>query len=94
MSDGRRNRRMRNILLDRRFQLKYVGLVLGFSGAISLGLGTFLVRQIKVNSRMLQLDADMDPVFAEQLARSDAQAIAVLVARCCCSTCWSPSARS
>ena len=85
---------MRNILLDRRFQLKYVGLVLGFSGAISLGLGTFLVRQIKVNSRMLQLDADMDPVFAEQLARSDAQAIAVLVARCCCSTCWSPSARS
>ena len=77
---GRRHRRLSNYLLDRRFQLKYVSLVLALSGLISVALGSFLVQQMRENSRMLQLDAELDPVFQEQLAQADAQSVLVLVA--------------
>lgn len=75
----RRHRRVSNYLLNRSFQLKYVGMILGLSIAISFGLGFFLVDQMRENSRMLMLDAEMDPVFQEQLARSDAESMLVLV---------------
>ncbi len=76
----RRHRRVSNYLLNRSFQLKYVGMILGLSIAISFGLGFFLVDQMRENSRMLMLDAEMDPAFQEQLARSDAESMLVLVA--------------
>jgi hypothetical protein len=76
---GRRNRRMSNYLLDRRFQLKYVSMILALSGLISVALGSFLVQQMRENTRMLQLDAELDPVFQEQLAEADATSVLVLV---------------
>jgi len=76
---GRRHRKLSNYLLDRSFQLKYVGMILGLSLLISIALGVFLVDQMRENSRMLQLDAELDPVFQEQLAQADAHQVAVLV---------------
>lgn len=75
---GRRHRRLGNYLLDRGFQLKYVAMILGLSLVISFALGVFLVDQMRENSRMLQLDAELDPVFQEQLARADTEAVLVL----------------
>lgn len=76
---GRKQRRMTNLLLNRRFQLKYTGMIVGLSTIISIALGFFLVEKIRENSRMLQLDAELDAVFQEQLAQSDAKVIAYLV---------------
>ncbi|MCA9550748.1 MAG: hypothetical protein KC933_11985 [Myxococcales bacterium] len=76
---SRHHRRLSNYLLDRRFQLKYVGMIMALSSLLSVALGSFLVQQMRENSRMLQLDAELDPVFQEQLAQADAQAVLVLV---------------
>lgn len=76
---GRKQRRMTNLLLNRKFQLKYTGMIVGLSTIISIALGFFLVEKIRENSRMLQLDAELDAVFQEQLAQSDAKVIAYLV---------------
>ncbi|MEQ9502116.1 MAG: hypothetical protein RIT81_34920 [Deltaproteobacteria bacterium] len=70
---------MTNLLLNRKFQLKYTGMIVGLSTIISIALGFFLVEKIRENSRMLQLDAELDAVFQEQLAQSDAKVIAYLV---------------
>lgn len=75
----RRHRRVSNYLLNRSFQLKYVGMILGLSILISFGLGSFLVEQMRENSRMLLLDTEMDPIFQEQVAQSDAESVLVLV---------------
>lgn len=75
---GRRHRRLGNYLLDRGFQLKYVAMILGLSMSISFALGVFLVDQMRENSRMLQLDAELDPVFQAQLASADTEAVLVL----------------
>lgn len=76
---GRKQRRMSNLLLNRKFQLKYTGMIVGLSSVISFALGAFLIEQMRVNSRMLQLDAELDAVFQEQLAQSDARIMAYLV---------------
>ncbi len=76
---GRKQRRMTNLLLNRKFQLKYTGMIVGLSSIISVALGFFLIEQMRVNSRMLQLDAELDVVFQEQLAQSDAKMVAYLV---------------
>ncbi len=75
---GRRHRKVSNYLLNRNFQLKYVSMSLGLSAMLSIGLGSFLARQMRENSRMLLLDAEMDPVFQEQIAMADAQSLMVL----------------
>lgn len=75
---GRRHRKVSNYLLNRNFQLKYVSMSLGLSAVLSIGLGSFLVSQMRENSRMLLLDADMDAVFQEQIAIADAQSLLVL----------------
>jgi hypothetical protein len=75
---GRRHRKVSNYLLNRNFQLKYVSMSLGLSAMLSIGLGSFLVSQMRENSRMLLLDADMDAVFQEQIAIADAQSLLVL----------------
>lgn len=76
---SRHQRKWSNLLLNRRFQLKYTGMLVGLSSAISLGLGAFLYEQMRVNSRMLQLDPELDAAFQEQLASSDAQSTMVMV---------------
>ena len=77
---GRTQRKLRNMLLDRGFQLKYVGFVLSLSLVLSMALGFFLIKQMTENSRMVLLDSDLDPVFREALIASDAQSVWVLVA--------------
>lgn len=68
------------MLLDRGFQLRYVGFALGLSVLLSAALGFFLVSQMRENSRMVLLDSDLDPAFQQALAASDAQAVWVLIA--------------
>lgn len=71
------DRRLQNLLLDRAFQLKYVGWTLLLSITTSVALGFFMIDQMRENSRILLLDAD--PIFQEQIAQADAQAISVLI---------------
>ena len=68
------------MLLNRRFQLKYTGMIVGLSTIISMFLGFLLIDTIRENSRMLQLEADFDEVFQAQLAQDDAQIVLVMVA--------------
>lgn len=49
---GRERRKLRNLLLDRRFQLKYAGLLAGVAALLSIGLGVVLWRTS--NSLVLQ----------------------------------------
>lgn len=79
MSTGRHQRKFTNLLLNRSFQLKYTGMVVGLSSVISIGLGFFLVEQMRENSRMLQLETNLDAVFQEQLVAADAKTILVMV---------------
>jgi hypothetical protein len=79
MNTGRQQRKMTNLLLNRSFQLKYTGMVVGLSSVISIGLGFFLIEQMRENSRMLQLETNLDAVFQEQLVAADAKTILVMV---------------
>lgn len=76
---GRKNRRLSNLLLNRKFQLKYCFMLVGVSSIISVALGWFLVQQMRENSRMLQLEAELDEAFQAQLAAADAQNVLVMV---------------
>jgi hypothetical protein len=76
---GRRNRKLRHLLLNARFQLKYCFMMVGMSSVISIMLGYFLVDQMRENSRMLQLEAELDAAFQAQLADSDAQTVLVMI---------------
>jgi hypothetical protein len=77
---GRKKRKMRHMLLNARFQLKYCFMMVGMSSVISIMLGYFLVDQMRENSRMLQLEAELDAAFQAQLADSDAQTVLVMIA--------------
>lgn len=79
MSARHKGRRIQNLLLKRGFQLKYTGMVVGLSVVLSIALGSFLLLQVRENSRMLRLEAEFDPVFAEQIARSDVSITVTLV---------------
>ncbi len=70
---------MTNLLLNARFQLKYCFMLVAMSSIISSGLGYFLVDQMRENSRMLQLEADLDAAFQAQLADADAQMVLMMV---------------
>ena len=76
--DGRRQRKLRSLLLDRRFQLKYISMILGVASLLSLVLGTFLYSKIRENSRLLAVDSGLDAIFQEQLAAADGRALAVI----------------
>lgn len=76
---GRKKRRLSNLLLNRRFQLKYCFMLVGVSSIISVALGWFLVQQMRENSRMLQLEAELDQAFQAQLAAADARNVLVMV---------------
>jgi small basic protein len=77
--EGRRQRKLRHLLLDRRFQLKYTAMMVGVASLVSIVLGVFLMSTVRENSRMLQLEAEFDHVFQAQLAEADAQVLWVLV---------------
>jgi len=68
---GRHNRSVKHLLLDRRFQLKYVAMIVGVATLISAVLGAFLYQKVRENSRMLELEAAADALFQEQLAAQD-----------------------
>lgn len=71
----RRDRRLRHLLLEPRFQLKYTAMIVGIASVICAILGVFLVGKVRENSRMLALDE----TFAAELAAQDSQVIAALV---------------
>jgi methyl-accepting chemotaxis protein len=77
--DGRRNRKLRNRLLNPRFQLKYTAMIVGIASLISLVLGLYLTSTLRENSRMLKLEAEFDDVLQSQLADSDAHIVWVMV---------------
>lgn len=78
--DGRHARKMRHLLLDVRFQLKYTAMILGVALVISVVLGLFLIDKVRENSRMLQIEAAFDEAFQSQLAAADARVVFVMVA--------------
>ncbi|MCB9655106.1 MAG: hypothetical protein H6729_13365 [Deltaproteobacteria bacterium] len=69
----RPNRRFKNILLNKRFQLKYTVMIVGVSLLISSILGVFLVEKLRENSRMLSLEGDGNQAFQDQLLGADGQ---------------------
>jgi hypothetical protein len=77
--EGRKHRKLRNLLLDRKFQLKYTAMIVGVSSLISVVLGVFLMSTVRENSRMLKLEAEFDDVLQAQLADADAHIVWVLV---------------
>lgn len=77
--DGRRQRRWRNLLIDRRFQLEHTAKIVGVTALISVVLGAALVSAIRESSRMLRLEAELDEAFAAQLAGADAELTALVI---------------
>lgn len=75
MGKTKRDRRLRHMLLEPRFQLKYTAMIVGIAAVICAILGVFLITKVRENSRMLALDE----TFAAELAQQDAQVIAALV---------------
>jgi methyl-accepting chemotaxis protein len=81
MNSGKPVRKLRNFLLDKRFQLKYTLAVVIISAAISAVLGYFLYQaQQEVfqaerdNSKLLSLDdPELDAGLQEALAQADAK---------------------
>lgn len=71
----RHDRRLRHLLLEPRFQLKYTAMIVGIAAVICAILGVFLIGKVRENSRMLALDE----TFAAELAGQDTQVIAALV---------------
>src|SRR5215470_11381355 len=78
--DGRKHRKLRNRLLNPRFQLKYTAMIVGIASLISLVLGMYLMSMLRENSRMLKLEGEFDEVLQAQLAEADAHVVWVLVA--------------
>ncbi len=72
-------RRIRNFLLDPRFQLKYTLAVVLISGAISVGLGVKLYQSHRESSKIDSLEAELDEEFRKQLLREDRKVIVNLV---------------
>ena len=88
--DGRRNRSVKNYLIDSRFQLKYTGFIVGMSIAICAIMGSFLyntsgavvaesqkvVDESKKVSEVVQMNIKNDPVYSDtpELANSVAAA--------------------
>jgi hypothetical protein len=77
--NGRRHRRLRNRLLNPRFQLKYTAMIVGIASTISIVLGMYLMSMLRENSRMLKLEGEFDEVLQGQLADADAHVIWALV---------------
>ncbi|HUU01218.1 MAG TPA: hypothetical protein VM425_07265 [Myxococcota bacterium] len=72
MGSGKPQRKMRNFLLDKRFQLKYTLAVVLVSSAISAGLGYFLYQAHRESSQVASLDdPDLDGALSAELRTED-----------------------
>ena len=81
MNPAQPKRKMRNFLLDKRFQLKYTLAVVLVSSIISIGLGYFLYQAHRESSRVASLDdPDLDGALAEVLREEDRKVLFYLVA--------------
>jgi hypothetical protein len=84
MADERYQRRIRNYLLNLRYQLKYTLTIVGVSLVLTAGLGWVVISKAHEASRVVQVRA-MDPTdelaqqLAQQFARNDRLMIIVLV---------------
>ena len=81
MSQGKPKRRIRNFLLDARFQLKYTLAVVIISSAISAGLGVLLYQAHRESSQVASLDdPDLDGALRQELLQEDRRVLVYLVA--------------
>lgn len=62
-------RRLRNFLLDRRFQLKYTGMVVGITLVMSMILGFWLYKKSRETSDVILAQSLMDPAYADPAMR-------------------------
>ena len=76
---SRASRTAKHLLVDRRFQLKYTGMIVAAATVLSLFLGGFLFTKVRENSRILELEALEDTAFSAQLAGAD-QALFLTIA--------------
>ncbi|HZS40208.1 MAG TPA: hypothetical protein VFF06_25430 [Polyangia bacterium] len=69
MADGKHQRKVRNYLLNLRYQLKYTLTIVGISLVLTGGLGWMVMSKAREASRVVQVQA-MDPTneLAQQLA--------------------------
>lgn len=80
MSSGKPKRRIRNFLLDTRFQLKYTLAVVIISSAISAGLGVMLYQAHRESSNVASLDdPDLDGALQQELLANDRRVLVNLV---------------
>jgi hypothetical protein len=80
--DPKKQRRFRNLLLDKRFQLKYTLAVVVITGALSIVLGFFLYRSQQETSQvaLVGLDEDVKASISEELDAEDHKVLFTLVA--------------
>jgi HAMP domain-containing protein len=79
MTQGKPKRRIRNFLLDKRFQLKYTLAVVAVSAVISAGLGYFLYQAHRESSRVASLDdPDLDGALRSVLLDEDRKVLFAL----------------
>ncbi|MCA9546567.1 MAG: hypothetical protein KC613_19315 [Myxococcales bacterium] len=69
MADRGHRRSLRNLLLDRRFQLKYALAIALSGGLIFGGLGLLVDQKVRHNTELAAMDGDPDPFEAELKAR-------------------------
>jgi hypothetical protein len=80
MANDRTSRKMRNFLLDKRFQLKYTLAVVVVSTVIATGLGISLYQAHRESSRVSSLDdPELDSALAEELRKDDQRVLLYLV---------------
>jgi methyl-accepting chemotaxis protein len=80
MATDRTSRKMRNFLLDKRFQLKYTLAVVVVSTVIATALGVSLYQAHRESSRVSSLDdPELDSALAEELRKDDQRVLVYLV---------------
>src|SRR5438270_13762061 len=79
LADGRRQRRLRNYLLDAKLQLRLASYLIGVGVALSLGLGWLLWRAYRETSRVIALtDPDAGDSIGVALASEDRVRIIII----------------
>lgn len=80
MSDAHSQRKIRNLLLDKKFQLKYTLIMVVFATVISIALGAFLVQATRESSRVESLGVpELDAQIDAELATKDRKVLVALV---------------
>jgi methyl-accepting chemotaxis protein len=80
MANDRTSRKMRNFLLDKRFQLKYTLAVVVISTVIATALGLSLYQAHRESSRVSSLDdPELDSALSEELRKEDQRVLLYLV---------------